>query len=1226
MNDPPFQEIVDDYHSMDKLCNMDIKRLYSNFQFSFNCITIIKDDKNARNPIEEFLLNYLEDFQFIVYDFYFNSETPENIDSTLNNLNCIICIEKECLLIEKVSLLIINNVIATLKARNAIVINTKKRFKNIPKTKEEIEANKEIDSFCYHFQTAITSNKFIQMTIRSVVGYTIRRFYCPSTHFKDASFFVFDKVREIKTYEESLKMAEIMCYADSFEKDELICQLMESILNNQNNEKIFYKDFNLNEFIELKIITTNSRATFSLVIHLKTFYIFLMKRANYPEDISIDFKNEIHFCSHYRHRCFMPFYGFIKERGKIIGFLYEFMCNDSLASLSENQMNNAFILTTISRIFQGISYLHSKSLIHRDIKPSNILLNHDFVPFISDFETIRHHVNDDDDETITQDIGSVFYSTPEQFKGLNISYPTDIYLFGLTIYFIFENDHLFSQLNSPFSLNKESYKVLPLTKGSVDMRNLYLSCVKYDPDERPTIEQIKTTLIKELANFSYFEEFLLQKTRNIKQIEIIQFLYENVYINPSSFDHVRKCFKLFGIFKLLLFYLSEDYSCFLLLLGNVYYNGEIAERDYIKARKYYESSARMNNYGAIANLRCMFEEGFGIDSDFLNSDEYNEMLAKMNGKNHFFNYLKTYFDITIHPELKPDTADINNIVNAGDLYYYGYGVQQNFELAKISYEFASRMNNTRAMNNLGNFYRDGYCEPVDYSKSRVFYEEAASKNNSDALVNLGNFYENGFGVDQDYLKAIKYYKEAASLQNSDALLKLGKLYENGLGVEKDYFKAKNYYELAASLNNLDAFLKLGNFYHHGLIEKPNYIKAKYFYELAIKHNNPDAYFLLADLYSSGEFFEIDISKAIEYFEKCRETENKIVPFFIEKDHSFSYKYRFNHYRYIACNDLGLIYWTVKNDFIKATQYIKEAGINEYPYGQNNFGLINQLKLNNIMEAEYMFKKAAKKKFALADYNLGYLYESRGFIEESIQHYIQASQNEDEKLVFHDLVHQDKRLEISKKFIVCLANLKIFVYYFTHENAIESEKYFCKSFQNLILNSEDLKYQFRFTLNSKNPFSYVKNFILNYPLFYLNFNEKSVPIEKQNSEINLRFQSIEKVKKFFNSGVKDSYDLDESIDCYEVECGNEEPIILEDPKKLFRLIDANSKYKTDLLKEIKEIIRIMESILYKPPYLILFGRIKLKSKLVKIESKTTDINSLFYEGIGLDIINSMKSLK
>ena len=151
-----------------------------------------------------------------------------------------------------------------------------------------------------------------------------------------------------------------------------------------------------------------------------------------------------------------------------------------------------------------------------------------------------------------------------------------------------------------------------------------------------TIQQIKITLIKELANFSYFEEFLVQKTRNIKQIEILQFLYENVYINPNSFEHVKKYFKLFGIFKLLLFYLNEDYSCFLLLLGNVYYNGEIAERDYIKARKYYESSARMNNYGAIANLRYMFEKGFGIDSDFLNSDEYNEMLAKKNGKNNFF--------------------------------------------------------------------------------------------------------------------------------------------------------------------------------------------------------------------------------------------------------------------------------------------------------------------------------------------------------------------------------------------------------------------------------------------------------------------------------------------------------------------------------------------------------------------------------------------------------------
>ncbi|KAK8887411.1 Interleukin-1 receptor-associated kinase 4 [Tritrichomonas musculus] len=227
-----------------------------------------------------------------------------------------------------------------------------------------------------------------------------------------------------------------------------------------------------------------------------------MKRANYPEDISYDFKNEIHFCSHYKHRCFTPFYGFSKERGKIIGFLYEFMRNDSLASLSESQMINVFMLATISRIFQGINYLHSNSLIHRDIKPSNILLNHDFVPFISDFETIRHHI--DDDETITQDIRSAFYSTPEQFKGLNISYPTDIYLFGLLIYFIFENDHLFSQLNSPFSLNKESYKVLPLTKGSIDMRNIYLSCVKYDPDERPNNSANKNNINQRISEFFLF--------------------------------------------------------------------------------------------------------------------------------------------------------------------------------------------------------------------------------------------------------------------------------------------------------------------------------------------------------------------------------------------------------------------------------------------------------------------------------------------------------------------------------------------------------------------------------------------------------------------------------------------------------------------------------------------------------------------------------------------------
>ena len=58
-----------------------------------------------------------------------------------------------------------------------------------------------------------------------------------------------------------------------------------------------------------------------------------------------------------------------------------------------------------------------------------------------------------------------------------------------------------------------------------------------------------------------------------------------------------------------------------------------------------------------------------------------------------------------------------------------------------------------------------------------------------------------------------------------------------------------------------------------------------------------------------------------------------------------------------------------NEIKKAEDNIKESAFAEYPFGQNNFGLYNEIYLN----AEYMYNKSSKHKFSLAEYNLGSLY-------------------------------------------------------------------------------------------------------------------------------------------------------------------------------------------------------------------------------------------------------------
>ena len=105
-----------------------------------------------------------------------------------------------------------------------------------------------------------------------------------------------------------------------------------------------------------------------------------MKELNFSR--SQNNKHEIDFCSNYSHRCFTPFYGFLKNDDKIVGFIYEFMCNDSLEHYFQQhaeECDDIVSMLMINRIFQGIEFLYKNNLIHRDLKPSNILIMYLFL-------------------------------------------------------------------------------------------------------------------------------------------------------------------------------------------------------------------------------------------------------------------------------------------------------------------------------------------------------------------------------------------------------------------------------------------------------------------------------------------------------------------------------------------------------------------------------------------------------------------------------------------------------------------------------------------------------------------------------------------------------------------------------------------------------------------------------------------------------------------------------
>ncbi|KAK8865333.1 hypothetical protein M9Y10_010874 [Tritrichomonas musculus] len=1666
----PISDISQNLESMkNKIHNQVIKRIYSKFIFNFNLLSDFTQNKslnyntNIQSQREKNIFDYFHKFKFIILDIknlrnnFPSSSINESHSTTQDSstdqqiADVIICVEGECHIIEGIEIQLFKKIIEKLKSHQISVLNVSCNIIKAIHSAEEYLAGQEIKNFCSKFESEIKNNKFVEITIRAIVGFMIRRYFYPTNYFQDSSFFTFRQTNETNDYKIKAKLADFF-YSTKNDGKKFPFIFIEIKKYEDNKNDTIFEDFQQSDFISLRCIYSNNKAHFFLAMHIDTFYLFVVKKLT-KSNITSEIEHEIHFCQNFSHRCITKFYGFLKNDEKIIGFVYEFMSNDSLERFlnsNKEQMTEMNKLMTICRIFQGIDYLHSNSLIHRDLKPLNILIDHDGLPYISDNETIRN----EDSEEKTNDIGAPLYASPEQERGDIVSFPSDIYSFGLILYFLYNNneDNGIYNINAFIQSNRMNDKVKLLSKARPNIQYLFEQCVKLSPEKRATNKTIKNIILEEFSSFYYFDKFLLYPNKINENLDYIHFLYECFMVQPFDEVKIKVLVRNFHLFRIIFFlimidqdptfsfntndtiYLSslfrkEDFlkikkyyeilamknnpdalyhlgffylngfgveldpfkakeyfelsakqnhpaalynlgQCYnyglavkqdkfkaryyyelsaqlnnpdsinslgglymdgqsikkdnskakeyfelgakqndsfaIFNLGLLYYLGDGVKQDYLKAKEFFELSAKQNNPNALCYLGVLYFEGYGVNQDINlakkyleqssylgNSDasnylgclyldglgvqqdltlarEYFELSAKYNNANSFHNlgvlyqrglgvnqdYLiaKEYYELSAkqnnphsinnlgwlyfngvgvkqdyslamkyyesatqqnHPaalynlglcyeigksvqqnylkaieyyELagKQNYAKaLNNLgklyekgfgvkqdylmakkyyelaakqnysialFNLGNLYEEGYGVEQSYPKAKEYYELSAKQNNSEALFNLGYFYNYGKAVKRDYLKAKEYYELAAKQNNSDALYYLGVLYDGGYGVEQNYLKAKEYYELAEKQNNSSALLSLGFLYEEGKGVKQDYLKAKEYYEKSSNLNdsdglvflgylylegngvtkdfsksmkyfekaakqnNSDAYLclgemyekgydvkidylkakhyytiasnldndeaftylgklyekghgveqsyekakeyheiaaggncgfsiyKLGRFYEKGLAVKQDYLKAKEYYELAArpnnsiplfrlgklyekgrgvkqdylkardyyelsaKSNNTYAHFYLGCFYSNEEIIDIDLTKSIYYLIKCSEIHNEKVVFETEDCHSF--ERRFNKYCYRSSNDLGLIYLTFFKDIDKATKYIKEAAFAEYPFAQNNFGLLNELYFNKIYDAQHMYERSSEHHFALAEYNLGHMFEKDNKIEESINFYKKASEDEDVKLIFQNHKHYDKKLEISKTFIICFTNLKLTEYYLSLENYEESRKYFIKAF-NKLLSNETYQFLFKFDSNENdNLFSYLKSFLLGFPLFnianqpYLNLN--------YSTNINRKESTIK------NKLAKNKCEIIES--CLINENNKREEKEFENPGKLFDFAISNKKIKDIFITEIKEIIQSMKTMLYTPPYNILFGRMSLKRQLPKKKKKIysfqKEINELFYEGFSL----------
>lgn len=148
---------------------------------------------------------------------------------------------------------------------------------------------------------------------------------------------------------------------------------------------------------------------------------------------------------------------------------------------------------------------------------------------------------------------------------------------------------------------------------------------------------------------------------------------------------------------------------------------------------------------------------------------------------------------------------------------------------------------------------------------------------------IGKMFCYGLGTEQDYEKAFEWFERSAKQKNKFAQFSLANLYYYGSGVEKDLSQAFLWYQRASSQGQPYAAYSIAQMYRYGeYVTKDNDTAQRYYQQalsgfLKIENNdmaNDDLFYKLGQMFKLGLGTDSDVTKAIEYFKRSAEMNNK----------------------------------------------------------------------------------------------------------------------------------------------------------------------------------------------------------------------------------------------------------------------------------------------------------------------------------------------------------------